>query len=623
MSIALFKKKLKPADPFEELSGLPEEKKKDPTEFLRQSHHPPAGAADVAGDAAHDEYYSPFRDAIAVEEAQRLRNLKFPTTGTHVTDEAKKRVPDIEEPKRFSTVDERQQQQLHELELKEGQLRLYKQSQKVLDVRGKSAVTQRRTAQTTSKTTSTETGALGDNDAVLVDYKSVLIVYPSGTYDGAYGPVTDRLGGDAKATTQEKDVSEVSVQATDKDPDEGKPLLDRSSTKRTAEQTERRHSTGPLSNLMSHVPFKLQKGGKLGGLFKHHEKEEELLVPNGTPEEPEVVLLTNRGYMSKAVYDRLNDEEKAHLGRLVNSDEDAAQDYQLVSQHYEKEIADLDAEISKLRTDIAALQADTKGEIDGLEATLSKNIQELKAENADKQHVLHEQAEAQRAEQLAEKEEIVHQNQELQPEIDRLRKLKENASIEITEYQARIDQLQQQLDTQLRELRLVTDKQSEVSVVLATLQEQKAQLEREVADSNEFTKRNKEALERLNQTDYTATVREIDAKNSEILTEVAKIRQEIEFQKRELVALKERPKGTATSSFQGVATAVPVARHGTTDLKPVGTTSTAPRSSALNNLSSEPSTNKDSSLYDNDTADEVIVTEGDGKPSRLIVLPDN
>ncbi|AAS53681.2 AFR310Cp [Eremothecium gossypii ATCC 10895] len=623
MSIALFKKKLKPADPFEELSGLPEEKKKDPTEFLRQSHHPPTGGAAVTGDASHDEYYSPFRDAIAVEEAQRLRNLKFPTTGTHVTEEARRRVPDIDEPKRFSTVDERQRQQLQELELKEGQLRLYKESQKIVDVRGKSDVTQRRAAQNTSKTSTTtgDKGALGDDDAVLVDYKSVLIVYPSGTYDGAYGPVTDRLGGDAKATTQ-KDVSDVSVQAADKDSEEGKPLLERSSTKRAAETTERRHSAGPLSNIMSHMPFKLQKGGKLGGLFKHHDKEQ-LLVPNGTPEEPEVVLLTNRGYMSKAVYDRLNDEEKAHLGRLVNSDEDAAQDYQLVSQHYEKEIADLDAEISKLRADITALQAETEGQIDGLEASLSKNIQDMKAENADKQHVLHEQAEAQRAEQLADKEEIVHQNQELQPEIDRLRKLKENTAVEITECQARIDQLQQQLDAQSRELRLVTDQQAEVSVVLATLQEQKAQLEREVADSNEFTKRNREALERLNQTDYTATVREIDAKNSEILTEIAKIRQEIEFQRKELVALKERPQRTAASSFQGVATAVPVARHGTNDVKPFATASADPNSSALKNLSSGPSTNKESSLYDNETADEVIVTEGDSKPSRLIVLPDN
>ncbi|AET37483.1 uncharacterized protein Ecym_1237 [Eremothecium cymbalariae DBVPG len=722
---SIFKKNKQP-DPFKELLDNEEDKHGTTELFVKKvTNHRKASEDDgTQGNVeGGGEYVSPFRDDKAVAEAERIRDLKFPTTGHHSTvrvkDNVKRKAQDIAEPRSFGTTDLKQQKQLDELGMKENQLEYLRNSQKIVDVRKSSVGKGSEVGSVGEEATSALSGegampvsAASDGKSFASDMKAdkksdvksdvKSDIRSAGNLEegSAVGQDTRELAS-GTALDERSEISEAPTKVSGLKSavsDGGQTASSVAGEAGGASVAEVKSgvsegkagvvNAGNAAAVASDVPPTKQKGHRgpfkfskkgIFALWKRSEKPEKL---NATPEDPEFIVLTEKGYMSKNIYDRLEYEEELHQEKLASLDQNSAAKYEDTARAYEEKLASLNNEIAEVHAAMDQLKSQTENEMKAIEASLSQNLMDIQAKHDEQKETLLKEAENEKNAKITEKNTINEKLTQVEPELEALKRLELERKVELQQYQSEVQALTAELDARLGELQNVSDEQTEVNLSMAALEERRVQIEKDISESNAVVANNKELLQNL---ENHPSIAALDNQVSEVTRTVSAVEQEHAAQKDELTELstkkeptlsavnppkmveeidvqeiselpddvivpeeldrllhssKQKPLGNPFTSHDGDSldfTHVPAsakADNGEVKIsldpnaeskKPVNLSSLSSRPRNPPSIATtSPGTAKGNSEYEYETIEEVVIVEGDGTrsdSSRLIAVP--
>lgn len=294
--------------------------------------------------------------------------------------------------------------------------------------------------------------------------------------------------------------------------------------------------TQPIDpNKAPRVPFKAKTG--VFALWTRSDKQDQ---PLATPQDPEYIVRTDKGYMSKAIYDKLEYDEQVHQNELATFNKEQADKYDATEKEYNDKLTLLQSQIDELQATMEQLRLDTKEKIKVSESELSKKMLDLNATHISSKNVIFKETENIKTQKIAERDEITAKHEEVKAEIEELNALKEQVDAEFNEYQAKLDDLTAQLDSKVEKIQELNDKQTEITGLIAELNQQKLDIETETRDAEELHKESTGILESIKNKEYLPKINAIDSQVATLLGSLTLIRQENANQKTEFAAITKR-----------------------------------------------------------------------------------
>ncbi|SCV02930.1 LAMI_0H04126g1_1 [Lachancea mirantina] len=282
------------------------------------------------------------------------------------------------------------------------------------------------------------------------------------------------------------------------------------------------------------VPF------KSSGIFALWTRANTKGQPVASPDDPEFIVRTDKGYMSKALYDTLHYEEAIHQREMATyrADQDAKHDSK--KKEYEGEISTLQAQVAEIDAAMEQLKEDTAEKIKVSESDLVRQMIESNAQHSVVKTGIFKETENMKLQKIQEKDDIEDLQEGVKSEIDELQKQKEEVGTEHEEYLSQVNDLTSQLDTKLAAIEELCAKQTAANEAIANLKAKWEELEKETNEANELHDKNTEVIASIDRKDYLPELNAIDGQISELLTSVTMIKQENSNQQAEFMAISKR-----------------------------------------------------------------------------------
>ncbi|CAI4481627.1 CPA_1a_G0021480.mRNA.1.CDS.1 [Saccharomyces cerevisiae] len=199
--------------------------------------------------------------------------------------------------------------------------------------------------------------------------------------------------------------------------------------------------------------------------------------PVATPENPELIVKTKEhGYLSKAVYDKINYDEKIHQAWLADLRAKEKDKYDAKNKEYKEKLQDLQNQIDEIENSMKAMREETSEKIEVSKNRLVKKIIDVNAEHNNKKLMILKDTENMKNQKLQEKNEVLDKQSNVKSEIDDLNNEKTNVQKEYNDWTTNLSNLSQQLDAQIFKINQINLKQGKVQNEIDNLEKKKEDL---------------------------------------------------------------------------------------------------------------------------------------------------
>lgn len=251
------------------------------------------------------------------------------------------------------------------------------------------------------------------------------------------------------------------------------------------------------------------------------------LNPVATPENPELIVKTKEhGYLSKAVYDKINYDEKIHQAWLVDLRAREKAKYDAKNTEYKEKLQDLQNQIDEIENSMKQLREETSQKIEVNKNRLVKQIIDINTEHNNKKLMIFKDTENMKKQKLEEKNEVLNKQTNVKSEIDELNSEKSNVQKEFNDWTTNLSSLSQQLDAQIFKINQINLKQSKAQNEIDNLEKQKKDLITQTEENKKLHEKNVEVLESVENKEYLPQINDIDTQISTLLNQMTIIRQE-------------------------------------------------------------------------------------------------
>ncbi|CDO93976.1 unnamed protein product [Kluyveromyces dobzhanskii CBS 2104] len=263
-------------------------------------------------------------------------------------------------------------------------------------------------------------------------------------------------------------------------------------------------------------------------------------APVATPEDPEYIVRTEDGYVSKSVYDKLQYDENQHQSKLTLLSEKHDEKYATKAQEYEEKIKSIEADIAELDAQMEQLRLDHEEKLKLKQVETSQALLETNVKHINVKGELYKETEEIKTRTIASKDEQEVAHQAVQAEIDELLLLKEETAKENQEHESQVEELTAELDAKTSALNESLARKEETNAEIKALEEEKARLEQETKEAQEQHQVNVSKIESIDNKEYLPKVNEINTEISGLLASLGLIQQEIANQKVEFSSVTKR-----------------------------------------------------------------------------------
>lgn len=260
-----------------------------------------------------------------------------------------------------------------------------------------------------------------------------------------------------------------------------------------------------------------------------------------TPENPELIVKTKEhGYLSKAVYDKINYDEKIHQAWLADLRAKEKDKYDAKNKEYKEKLQDLQNQIDEIENSMKAMREETSEKIEVSKNRLVKKIIDVNAEHNNKKLMILKDTENMKNQKLQEKNEVLDKQTNVKSEIDDLNNEKTNVQKEFNDWTTNLSNLSQQLDAQIFKINQINLKQGKVQNEIDNLEKKKEDLVTQTEENKKLHEKNVQVLESVENKEYLPQINDIDNQISSLLNEVTIIKQENANEKTQLSAITKR-----------------------------------------------------------------------------------
>ncbi|AJS28401.1 ADE_G0020950.mRNA.1.CDS.1 [Saccharomyces cerevisiae] len=263
--------------------------------------------------------------------------------------------------------------------------------------------------------------------------------------------------------------------------------------------------------------------------------------PVATPENPELIVKTKEhGYLSKAVYDKINYDEKIHQAWLADLRAKEKDKYDAKNKEYKEKLQDLQNQIDEIENSMKAMREETSEKIEVSKNRLVKKIIDVNAEHNNKKLMILKDTENMKNQKLQEKNEVLDKQSNVKSEIDDLNNEKTNVQKEFNDWTTNLSNLSQQLDAQIFKINQINLKQGKVQNEIDNLEKKKEDLVTQTEENKKLHEKNVQVLESVENKEYLPQINDIDNQISSLLNEMTIIKQENANEKTQLSAITKR-----------------------------------------------------------------------------------
>lgn len=548
------------------------------------------------------EYVSPFRDEQAVLSAQRRRTQRFPTTsaasayanarpeelGYKKIGAGEKRAKDISFPMYLEENEKKQYGVLKELESREAHLQYLKDSQVIEEVQSEEEAVE--PEETVPDEKAAEEVTPGSDDEAGV--KLGELTEPEPVVPEVSGPVVTETAGKAaepvpeaaeSAAAAEPVVPETAEPAIEQTPEPVVPEISEPVVTDTADPVtesaaepavsepadgaaaepavagvESVAEDGPGENAQEvsseTVPKTLDDLPDPLGVpmvaippaprpFLHKIfKSAPVPAPNpvATPENPEYVVKTKDGHITKAVYDRIIFKDREHNDWIAQFKKDEQQKYDDKRADSNRKINSLRAQIKDIKTQMDELRKETDGKIEVSEGGLTRRFFELTQLHIQNKNKIFKDTQVIKSQKLSEKDIVVDKQTELQKEIDGLKAEKEEVENECEKWSKDLEALSARIDAKVADLEDINKKQASTKEEIDQLQQQKVEILDQIEKDNLTHADNERVIEGHKNKTYLPRLNEIDGQIAVLLGQLTTIRHHSANERAELSAITKR-----------------------------------------------------------------------------------
>lgn len=288
------------------------------------------------------------------------------------------------------------------------------------------------------------------------------------------------------------------------------------------------------------VPFNMtvSKGDDKSGLFgflRKHKNVEPVVSqregPIATPDDPDYIVLSNDGYLSKVIHEKIQFDEIKHQSKLDDLSKKSNEKYETKSKEYEEKIKSIEAQIAELNADMEQLKLDHNEKLKLKEVEASQVLMKTNNKHITAKTEMYKETEQIKQSVLQDKSEVEDKDVVVNSEIDELNLSKAAVLEDNQQHEDRVNALTTDLDTKVSELNESLAKKEEINAEIEALNQQKAELEQAIKDESDHHQKNMETIEGIDNKTYLPKIDAINVQISTLLTSLALLQQETSNQK--------------------------------------------------------------------------------------------
>lgn len=262
-------------------------------------------------------------------------------------------------------------------------------------------------------------------------------------------------------------------------------------------------------------------------------------VPNppATPENPEHVVKTKDGYLTKVIYDKITLQDRQHNEWIAKYKKDEQQKFDDKRAESNRKINSLRAQIKEIKNEMAQLRSDTDAKIEVSENELTRKFFEMTQVHIQKKNQVFKDTEVIKSQKLSEKDSVLDKQGEVQKEIDDLNIEKEKVEEECQKWTKDIEELSARIDAKVADLEEINVKQKNTQEEISKLQQQKVDILDQIEKNNVTHAENEKVIEGAKNKTYLPKLNEVDNQISVLLGQLTTIRQHCANERTELSAI--------------------------------------------------------------------------------------
>lgn len=262
-------------------------------------------------------------------------------------------------------------------------------------------------------------------------------------------------------------------------------------------------------------------------------------VPNppATPENPEHVVKTKDGYLTKVIYDKITLQDRQHNEWIAKYKKDEQQKFDDKRAESNRKINSLRAQIKEIKNEMAQLRSDTDAKIEVSENELTRKFFEMTQVHIQKKNQVFKDTEVIKSQKLSEKDSVLDKQGEVQKEIDELNIEKEKVEEECQKWTKDIEELSARIDAKVADLEEINVKQKNTQEEIDKLQQQKVDILDQIEKNNLTHAENEKVIEGAKNKTYLPKLNEVDNQISVLLGQLTTIRQHCANERTELSAI--------------------------------------------------------------------------------------
>ncbi|KAH3900917.1 uncharacterized protein SCDLUD_002377 [Saccharomycodes ludwigii] len=232
-----------------------------------------------------------------------------------------------------------------------------------------------------------------------------------------------------------------------------------------------------------------------------------------TPNNPEYIVKTDKGYISKVVYDKIRLDIGSNNREINKYLDDQSIKYDKKKYSYSKKLTKLDGKLAKLSKKMDKLKQENDEELKISDFAHQKHLLDLNSAHFDTRQKIYDENDLLKEKKIADAEKVKSDQIELNREIDEIKKLESALESKHTEYVETVKDLSNQLDEHVDKLNASIDEQKELSKHISELKASKSDL---VAQINLAEQTHKEATNKIASIDNKEYLPQLTAIDTEI-----------------------------------------------------------------------------------------------------------
>lgn len=273
------------------------------------------------------------------------------------------------------------------------------------------------------------------------------------------------------------------------------------------------------------VPFSLATPNQKSK--KETEAPEKPSNPVASPTNQEEIVKTAQfGYLSKAVYDKIQYDEQQHKKWLADYETKQNEKYEAKMQEYKKSLQDMDNQMSELNDLIEKCELDTKEKIDVMHGQLVKKVFDKKGVQINDKMKIFNETKQIKLEKLSEKENVLNDNTEVKQTIDELTNEKNKVRSEYDNWTTNMTNIGSELDAKLFKISQINVTQMNLQNKIDALTSQKNNLQDEIAKNKNIHDSNVKLVESVDNKEYLPKLNDIDNEINGLLNQMTIVKQE-------------------------------------------------------------------------------------------------